>query len=615
MSKNNKVTEKDSAVIKFAGDSGDGMQLTGTLFSETAAMFGNDLATFPDFPAEIRAPHNTVFGVSGFQAQIGQKKINSSGDFCDVLVAMNPASLKANLKWVKKNGTIIVDADAFDKKALEKSGYDENPLENNTLKEYKVVKAPITTITKESLSDLELPQKVALRSKNMVALGIAGYLFNQDINSTYRFIEKKFKGKDQVIESNKKALAAGYEFAKYSEEIDTTYFIPKAELSKGKYRNVTGNAATAWGFIAAAERSGHKLFLGSYPITPATEILIEMALQKSLGGRVFQAEDEIAGVCSAIGASYTGSLAVTTTSGPGFSLKSEAIGLAVITELPLVIVNVQRGGPSTGLPTKSEQSDLLQALYGRNGECPLIVISASTPANCFNYAYEAAKLSMEHMTPVVLLTEGYLGFGSELFRIPDTGNLPDINPPVAEPNDPEYKPYARDKVTLARKWALPGTEGLRHRVGGLEKFNIGGQPTTDPLNHELMTKLREDKVNRVVDYIPEQSVNGEETGDLLVVGWGSTYGAINEAVTEMQKEGKKVSHAHFHHIKPLPKNTKEILGNFKKIIVCEINAGQMVKYLKIEHPEFKYHQYNKIQGLPFTVQELTETFNKILEEK
>ncbi len=615
MSKNNNVTEKESAVIKFVGDSGDGMQLTGTLFSDTAALFGNDLATFPDYPAEIRAPHNTIFGVSGFQVQIGSIKINSSGDFCDVLVAMNPASLKANLKWVKKNGIIIVDVDAFDKKALDKSGYEENPLENNSLKDYKVVEAPISTIAKESLSDLSLSAKAATRSKNMVALGITGYLFNLDINSTYKFIENKFSGKDIIVESNRRTLAAGYEFARENELFETTFFVPKADLPKGRYRNVTGNVATAWGCLAAAERSGRELFLGSYPITPATEILIEFALHKSLGAKVFQAEDEIAGICSAIGASYSGSLAVTTTSGPGFSLKSEAIGLAVITELPLVIVNVQRAGPSTGMPTKSEQSDLLQALYGRNGECPVIVISASSPANCFYYAYEACKLSMEHMTPVVLLTEGYLGNGSELFRIPDVENLPDINPPIAKPNDPEYKPYARDPVTLARKWAIPGTEGLRHRIGGLEKFNIEGNPTTDPINHELMTKLREDKVKRVENYIPDQTVTGEDSGDLLVVGWGSTYGPIHTAVKELQNEGKKVSQTHFHYIKPLPKNTGEIFRNFKKIIVCELNAGQFVKHLKIEHPEYKYLQYNKIQGLPFVVHELKEKFNEILEEK
>lgn len=615
MNKKHQVIEKENIVIKFVGDSGDGMQLTGTIFSESAANTGNDLATFPDFPAEIRAPHNTVAGVSGFQVHIGKTKIHSSGDLCDVLVAMNPASLRANLKWVKPGGTIIVDSDAFDEKALEKSGYQANPLEDGSLEKYHMIKAPITTITRESLKDEGLDTKTADRSKNMMALGIVNYLFNQDIETTDKFLEKKFIGKKAIAEANKIALRAGYNFAETIEALDSTYIIPAAKLEKGKYRNITGNVATAWGFLAASERSGRPLFLGSYPITPATEILMELAKHKSLGARVFQAEDEIAGICSAIGASYTGSLALTTTSGPGLSLKSEAIGLAVITELPIVIVNVQRAGPSTGMPTKSEQSDLMQALYGRNGECPVIILAASSPANCFYYAYYSAKIAMEHMTPVILLTDGYLGFGSELFKIPKVADLPDINPPVAKANDADYKPYRRDPVTLARKWALPGTEGLRHRVGGLEKENIIGNVTTDPLNHQLMTQLREAKVQKVADYIPEQDVMGDESGDLLVVSWGGTRGSITTSVQELQKEGKKISHAHFHYIMPLPRNTQEVFKRFKKIIVCELNAGQFVKYLRITYPEFKYQQFNKIQGLPFFVTELTQVFNQILEEK
>ena len=615
MNKKHQVIEKEDIVIKFVGDSGDGMQLTGTIFSESAANTGNDLATFPDFPAEIRAPHNTVAGVSGFQVHIGKTKIHSSGDLCDVLVAMNPASLRANLKWVKPGGTIIVDSDAFDEKALDKSGYQANPLEDGSLEKYHMIKAPITTITRESLKDEGLDTKTADRSKNMMALGIVNYLFNQDIETTYKFLEKKFKGKDAIAGANKIALRAGYNFAETIEALDSTYIIPAAKLEKGKYRNITGNVATAWGFLAASERSGRPLFLGSYPITPATEILMELAKHKSLGARVFQAEDEIAGICSAIGASYTGSLALTTTSGPGLSLKSEAIGLAVITELPIVIVNVQRAGPSTGMPTKSEQSDLMQALYGRNGECPVIILAASSPANCFYYAYYSAKIAMEHMTPVILLTDGYLGFGSELFKIPKVADLPDINPPVAKANDADYKPYRRDPATLARKWALPGTEGLRHRVGGLEKENIIGNVTTDPLNHQLMTQLREAKVQKVADFIPEQDVMGDESGDLLVVSWGGTRGSITTAVQELQKQGKKISHAHFHYIMPLPKNTQEVFKRFKKIVVCELNAGQFVKYLRITYPEFKYQQFNKIQGLPFFVSELTQVFNQILEEK
>ncbi len=615
MSKKTQVLEKESIVIKFVGDSGDGMQLTGTLFSEAAAIIGNDLATFPDFPAEIRAPHNTVAGVSGFQVHIGKIKIHSSGDLCDVLVAMNPASLRSNLKWVKTGGTIIVDSDAFDEKALEKAGYQTNPLEDSSLKKYHLIMPPISTITRESLKDAGMEAKIAARSKNMMALGILNYLFNLDIETTDKFLEKKFEDNKIAVKANKIALRAGYNFAETTEVLDSTFVIPPAKLEKGKYRNVTGNVAAAWGFLAASERSGRPLFLGSYPITPATEILMELAKHKSLGAKVFQAEDEIAGICSAIGASYTGSLSITTTSGPGLSLKSEAIGLAVMTELPIVIVNVQRAGPSTGMPTKSEQSDLLQALYGRNGECPVVVMAASSPANCFYYAYYSAKIAMEHMTPVILLTDGYLGFGSELFKIPSVASLPEIHPPLAKENEPDYKPYKRDPVTLARKWAIPGTVGLRHRVGGLEKENIVGNVTTDPLNHQVMTLLREAKVQKVADYIPEQDIIGDESGDLLVVSWGGTRGSILTAVTEMQIKGKKVSHAHFHYIMPLPHNTREVLSRFKKILVCELNAGQFVKYLKINFPEFKYHQFNKIQGLPFFVSELTQAFNQILEEK
>lgn len=615
MNKKTQVIEREAVVVKFAGDSGDGMQLTGTLFSESAAITGNDLATFPDFPAEIRAPHNTIAGVSGFQVHIGQTKIHSSGDLCDVLVAMNPASLRSNLKWVKPGGTIIVDTDAFEEKAIEKAGYQMNPLEDNSLEKYHLIKAPVSTITRESLKDAGLDTKTADRSKNMMALGILNYLFNQDLETTDKFIDKKFIGKEQIANANKIALRAGYNFAETIEALDSTFVVPPAKLEKGKYRNITGNIATAWGFLAASERSGRPLFLGSYPITPATEILMELSKHKSLGAKVFQAEDEIAGICSAIGASYTGSLALTTTSGPGLSLKSEAIGLAVITELPIVIVNVQRAGPSTGMPTKSEQSDLMQALYGRNGECPVIILAASSPANCFYYAYYSAKIAMEHMTPVILLTDGYLGFGSELFKIPAVADLPDIKPPLAKPNDPDYKPYKRDPVTLARKWAIPGTEGLRHRVGGLEKENIIGNVSTDPLNHQLMTQLREAKVQKVAEFIPDQDIMGDETGDLLVVSWGGTRGSVMTAIKEMQKEGRKISHAHFHYIMPLPRNTKDLLSGFKKIVVCELNAGQFVKYLRITYPEFKYLQFNKIQGLPFFVSELTQVFNQILEEK
>lgn len=604
----------DDAVIKFAGDSGDGMQLTGTLFSEAAAVAGRDLATFPDYPAEIRAPHNTIAGVSGFQVRIGHKKIHTTGDLCDVIVAMNPASLRANLKWARKGATIIVNKDAFEEKAIEKAGYKTNPLEDGSLVLYNVVETPISELTKASIADLGHGPKVADKSRNMFALGMMLNIFNISFDSTYSFLEKKFKSKPEIIEVNKKVLQAGYNYAEKAEVVETKFEVPPASMPKGRYRNITGNVATSWGFLAASERSGRSLFLGSYPITPATEILMDLAKHKYLGAKVFQAEDEIAGICSAIGASYAGSLAITTTSGPGLSLKSEALGLAVMTELPIVVVDVQRGGPSTGLPTKSEQSDLLQVLYGRNGECPLIVIAASSSANCFDYAYMAAKLAMEHMTPVVLLTDGYLGNGSQLFKIPKVSDLPDINPPLAEPNTP-FKPYQRDPITLARKWATPGTEGLRHRIGGLEKENITGSVSTDPLNHELMVKLRQEKVDKVADFIPEQSVTGDKTGDLLVVSWGSTEGSVLTAVQEMQKDGTRISHAHFHYIMPLPKNTVDVFKGFKKIIVCEQNTGQFAGYLRIKYPQFTYDQFNKVQGLPFMVQELKDKFNQILEEK
>ncbi len=615
MVKKPNIVELEDVVVKFVGDSGDGMQLTGTMFSDTAALSGNDLATFPDFPAEIRAPQNTIAGVSGFQVHIGQRKIYTSGDLCDVLVAMNPASLRSNLKWAKPGATLVIDSATFEDKAIQKAGYQSNPLEDGSLDSYSVIQAPISILTQESLAELNLDRRMAERTKNMFVLGLLTYLFNGNVENTIKFVDKKFAGKPGISRANQAALRAGYNYAETVEAIRTTYKVGAAPMEKGLYRNITGNIATAWGLLAAAERSGRPLFLGSYPITPATEILMELSKHKSLGAKVFQAEDEIAGVCSAIGASFSGSLAITTTSGPGLSLKSEALGLAVITELPLVIVNVQRGGPSTGLPTKSEQSDLMQALYGRNGEAPLVVMAASSSANCFYYAYMAAKISLEHMTPVILLTDGYLGFGSELFKIIDVNTLPDIDPPLAKEKDPQYKPYLRDEKTLVRQWALPGMEGLRHRIGGLEKTNIDGNVSTDPLNHQLMVNIRQEKVNRVADYIPLQEVHGEESGDLLVVGWGGTEGALLSSVKGMQELGHKVSMAQFNYIMPLPNNTKEIFSRFKKIVVCELNMGQFVNYLRTNLPEFKYHQFNKVQGLPFHVQELTDTFTKLLEEK
>lgn len=612
--KKDKVVEIEEAVVRFAGDSGDGMQLTGNLFSDSTAFAGNDFATFPDFPSEIRAPQGTVSGVSGFQIHFGQKSIYTTGDLADVLVVMNPASLIANMKWAKKDAILIVNSDEFTEKNLDKAGYTENPLENNSLSGHLVVQVPLNTLTYEAVKELDLDNKSMMKSKNMFALGIIYYLFNRDYTKTFKFFETKFQKNPLVVEANKKVLTAGYNFAETLEVFKNTFRIEKAKLEKGRYRNITGNQATSWGLMAASERSGRNIFLGSYPITPATDILQELAKHKQFTCITQQAEDEIAGIVSTIGGSYAGSMAVTTTSGPGLSLKSEAIGLAIMTELPIVIIDVQRGGPSTGLPTKSEQSDLMQALYGRNGDAPCIVMAATSATDAFYSAYEASKLAMEHMTPVILLTDGSIGNGSEVFKIVKTADLPPINPPIAEANDPDYKPYKRDPETLARKWAIPGTEGLRHRLGGLEKEDITGNVSHDPLNHEKMVKLRQEKVERVANYIPDLKVDGEEDADLLVVGWGSTYGVLMTAVEEMQAEGKSISLAQFKHIMPMPKNTREVLSKFKKILVCENNMGQFVGYLRMQFPEFGYEQFNKVQGLPFMVSELKQKFESLLNE-
>ena len=612
--KKNKVIELQNAVVRFAGDSGDGMQLTGNLFLDSTAIVGNDFATFPDYPAEIRAPQGTISGVSGFQINFGDRNIHTSGDLANVLVAMNPASLKANMNWITNDAIIIVDTDAFTEKNLKKAGYETNPLLDGSLSGHLVVEAPITSMTRDAVKDLQLDNKSAQKSKNMFALGMVLYMFNRTYDNTIKFFEQKFKTKPLVIEANKRVLIAGYNFADTIEAFASTFKVEPAPLQKGLYRNVTGNLATAWGFLAASERSGLNLFLGSYPITPASEILQEIAKHKQFSAIAFQAEDEIAGIVSTIGASFAGAMAITTTSGPGLSLKSEAIGLAVMTELPIVIVDVQRGGPSTGLPTKSEQSDLMQALYGRNGEAPVIVLAANSAADCFYAAYEASKLAIEHMTPVILLTDGSLANGSEVFLIPEVASLPEIKPPIVEANDPDYKPYKRDEKTLARRWAIPGTEGLRHRIGGLEKEDVTGEVTYDPLNHEKMVKLRQEKVERVANYIPKLTVTGEDEGDLLIVGWGGTYGVLLTAVEELREEGKKVSLAHFKHIMPLPKNTEEVLSKFKRILVCENNMGQFVNYLKMNFPKLNYMQYNKVQGLPFKVAELKEKINSLLNE-
>lgn len=614
MSKKQKIVELDEVVVKFAGDSGDGMQFSGNQFSNTSASLGNDLSTFPDFPSEIRAPQGTIAGVSGFTVHIGHKEVHTSGDKADVLIAMNPAALKANMKWVKPGSTIIIDIDNFDNKHYKKAGYVEDPLHGDSLKEYNLIKPPITNLTRSTLKDSGLSTKVIDKTKNQFAVGLLYFLFNRDLKKAEEFIKEKFTNKKEIIDANIQVLYAGYHYAETVEALNTTYKVNPAKKSKGKFRNITGNIATAWGFIAAAEKAALPLFLGSYPITPASEILQELSARKSLGVKTFQAEDEIAGISSTIGASFAGNLAITTTSGPGLALKSEAIGLAVMTELPIVIVNVQRGGPSTGLPTKPEQSDLMQALYGRNGESPVVVIAATTPADCFDYAYEASKIALEHMVPVILLTDGLLANSSELWPIPKMKNMPEIKHRIISDDAEKYEPYKRDEKTLARSWAIPGQKDFRHKVGGLEKQDITGDVSHDPGNHQKMVQLREEKVQRVADGLTLQPVDGESEGDLLVIGWGGSYGALLSAVTDMQKEKQSISLAQFNYIKPLPKNTEEILKGFKRIIVCELNNGQFANYLRSQFPEYKYEQYNKIQGLPFMIAELKTKFNQILEE-
>lgn len=612
MTQEAKVIEKHDVVIRFAGDSGDGMQLTGQQFSDTAALFGNDVATFPDYPAEIRAPQGTVGGVSGFQVHIGGEHVTTPGDDADVLVAMNPAALKANLRWAKKAGTIIVDADAFTEKHLERAGYKINPLEDGSLADYNLIPVRVTELTLEALKETGLDQKSVLRCKNMFALGMIYWMFERSVEHTEAFFDMKFGKKPSIASANKLVLRAGYNYAANVHALAFHFKVLPAAIKKGKYRTITGNKATAWGLLAAAEKAGLPLFCGSYPITPATDILHELALRRDLGAKTYQAEDEIGGICTAIGASYAGSFAVTTTSGPGLALKSEACGLAVMAELPLVIVDVQRGGPSTGLPTKTEQSDLLQALYGRNGESPIPVIAASTSGNCFDYAFMAGKIALEHMTPVILLTDGFLANGAQPWLIPSMAGLPGITLRIAKEGD-DYKPYARDPETLVRTWALPGTKGLEHRIGGLEKMNITGNISYVPENHQMMTDLRAAKVERIAACIPKQDVYGnKEAGEVLVVGWGGTYGHLISAVRELRAEGKDVSLAHFNYINPLPENTKEVFARYKKIIVCELNLGQFATYLRGKHPEFTYYQCNKVAGLPFAVAELKEKINELV---
>lgn len=609
MSDVREIQEKhiDEVTVRFAGDSGDGMQLTGTQFSDTTAVLGNDLSTLPDYPAEIRAPAGTLYGVSGFQLHFSSNDIHTPGDVPDVLVAMNPAALKKNLPELKRSGLIVVNSDAFDKKNLKLAGFAENPLEDGTLAGYDVMDIPITTLTFNALEESELSMKEKARCKNFFALGLMYWLYNRPINQTIEWIEKKFKKRPAIIDANEKALKAGYNFGDITERFTTRYTIDPAKLKSGTYRNISGNEATALGFVVAAEKAGIELFLGSYPITPASDILQYLSSYKNFGVKTFQAEDEIAGITSAIGAAFGGSLALTTTSGPGLALKSEAIGLAVMTELPLVIVNVQRGGPSTGLPTKTEQADLSQAMTGRNGESPVAIVSASTPSDCFHMAIEASRLALTFMSPVILLTDGYLANGSEPWNIPSVDSIPEI--PVKFHTDPEtFQPYARDE-NLVRPWGIPGTIGMEHRIGGLEKANITGDVNYEPDNHFEMVKLRAQKIQNMQNSIPELKVDGDPSGDILVIGWGGTYGAIKEAVIHCRKKGYKVSQAHFNYINPFPKNTEEVLRSFKHVLLPEINLGQLAKIIKSEFL-IPVEQYNVVRGLPFKVGDIE---NKIIE--
>ncbi|OGU18499.1 MAG: 2-oxoglutarate ferredoxin oxidoreductase subunit alpha [Ignavibacteria bacterium GWA2_55_25] len=604
------IQNLEEVTIRFAGDSGDGMQLTGTQFTNTTAILGNDLSTLPDYPAEIRAPAGTLFGVSGFQIHFGSTEINTPGDQCDVLVAMNAAALKVNLGSLIDGGTIIANSDGFNDKNLKLAGYASNPLTDGSLQKYHLHSVDITKLTGLAIQDMNLSSKLVDRSKNFFALGMMYWMYNRPMESTINWIEKKFGNKPEIKEANLRVLKAGWNFSETTEIFAVRYEVGPAKLAPGKYRNITGNQALAWGLIAAAKKAKLDLFLGSYPITPASDILHELSVYKHFGVKTFQAEDEIAGVTSALGASFGGALGVTTTSGPGVALKTEAIGLAVMVELPLIIVNVQRGGPSTGLPTKTEQSDLLQSLYGRNGEAPVPIIAAATPADCFETAFEASRIALKYMTPIFCLSDGYLGNGSEPWLIPDYNALPEIAPKFRTEKE-GFFPYSRDEQTLSRPWAIPGTPGLEHRIGGLEKQHITGNVNYEPLNHEFMIKMRAEKVERIANEIPLAEVEGDSQGDLLVVGWGGTYGSIKSAVAHHRQKGNSVSHLHLRWLNPMPRNVGEILYKFKHILVPELNLGQLVKVLRAKYlvPAVGL---NKIQGLPFKSVEIENKIEEIL---
>ncbi len=610
---NQNPTPQEEVTIKFAGDSGDGMQLTGGLFTNNTALTGSDLATYPDFPAEIRAPAGTLPGVSGFQIHFGSTPIFTPGDQYDVLVAMNAAALKTNLGTVKHGGTVIVNTDGFDKKNLRLAKYeaDDSPLENNDLANFQTFKIPITKITRECLTDSELGTKEQDRCKNMFVLGFLYWRYDRDMQQTLDFLNAKFAKKPEVRDANIKVLKAGYHFGETTETFATQYEVKAAPMEPGTYRGIMGNQAIVMGLITASKKCSLPLFYGSYPITPASDILHGLAAYKSFGVKTFQAEDEIAAVCASIGAAYGGNLAVTGTSGPGLALKSEAIGLAMMLELPLVIVNVQRGGPSTGLPTKTEQADLLQALYGRNGESPLPVIAAKSPGGCFHATIEACRIALQHMTPVVLLSDGFIANSAEPWKFPDVNEIPDIDVSFAKATSGEFLPYSRDEK-LTRPWAIPGTKGLAHRVGGLEKEAETGHVSYNPQNHETMVKIRQERVDIIANYIPKQEIEtGSSEGDLLVVGWGSTYGAISSVVRALHAQGKAVAHTHLEYINPFPRNFGDLLAGFKHVLVPEINNGQLGRLLRDKYL-IPIHQFNKIQGTPIFKAELEREVLKII---
>jgi 2-oxoglutarate ferredoxin oxidoreductase subunit alpha len=610
-----KSKEVDLITIRFAGDSGDGMQLTGNQFTTNSALFGNDIATLPDFPAEIRAPQGTLAGVSSFQLQFSSHDIHTPGDKLDVLVAMNPAALKVNLEDLKENGMIIANTANYNRKNFTLSGYESDPLEDGSLDNYKLIKVDMNSLVNKALEDIDLPSKMKFRSTNMFALGLLYWLYERNIDSTIKFLEKKFKNKPEIIKANIKALKTGFNYGETIEAIRTTFKVSKASLNKGIYRNIMGNECLALGLIAASKKANLNLFFGGYPITPASDILHILSKYKNFGIKTFQAEDEIAGICSALGAAFVGDLSITASSGPGIALKGEAIGLGVITELPIVVINIQRGGPSTGLPTKTEQSDLNQAMYGRNGECPAVVIAAKSPSNCFDIAFEACRIALEFMVPVILLSDGYIANGSEPWKLPDVDKLPKIKTKViTKTEDDQFLPYKRDADTLARDWAIPGTAGLEHRIGGLEKADVTGNVNYEPENHNHMVKLRQEKIDVIADFISELEIYGEGKGELLILGWGGTYGAIRAAVEKANKNKIPVSYIHLTHINPLPKNLAELLIKFNKVMIPEINLGQLSTMIRSKYL-IDTLDFNRVSGKPFTTSDIYNKILQVLEEK